>query len=519
MSSALNKRCDVLIVGGGIAGSGIARDLALRGIDTILVEKDDFGSGTTGKSSRLIHGGLRYLEHLELGLVREGLREREVLMDIAPNLVKPLRFVMPMYKDSKPGRSMLKAAMVVYDALSFDKSLTNHVFVSREETRDLLPFISENGLKGAFVYYDAQAEMVERLCLANVLDAEAHGASIYNHSAVSRLGVDGGKISSAKIEGLDGAFAVDAKIFINATGPWLDQFLAGIVGIGGNALTTTKGVHIITDGSADSALVFNAGDGRPLFVIPWLGRLLIGTTDTMYEGSPDAVSAERDDISYILSALKRYTPGILAKELDVYAGLRPLVRKGGRSVSDISRNYRIIDHDSGSIGNLISVAGSKITEYRSMSEKVGDLVAKKLGSRTRSSTSQLQLPGSGEADARPAHVAREEYSNLVRIYGSDASKVIRAMEIDGKLAARICNHNPDVLAEVYFSVKSEHARTVSDFMLRRSSLGYSACHGLDGLDKVAGLMGELLHWDTTRMEMEKGAYRDYISLNAALRRT
>lgn len=513
------KKCDVLVIGGGIAGTGIARDLAMRGADTMLVEKEDFGSGTTSKSSRLIHGGLRYLETMEFGLVREGLRERETLLRIAPHLVKPLMFAMPVYGDSRRGKAILGAALTAYDILSYGKSLPNHSYVSRSEALNMLPYINEKGLKGAFTYFDAQADMVERLCLENALDAEAHGALVFNHAEINGFKVSDRRIIAASVYANGNEiFSIEPRVTINATGPWLDIFLASNAGIEGRNLTTTKGVHIISEGSTNCALVINSQeDGRVMFVIPWMGRLLIGTTDTKYEGEPEGATARVSDVRYILGKLEKYAPGIRIDDSMVYSGLRPLARKEITNPSKISRDYRIIDHSAQGISNMISIAGSKITEYRSMSEKVGDKVSKMLGIKSKSHTAETPLPGYGLAKAKPGWMSYGTYDNLISLYGSRAGGVIEIANANQELREKICKHNDDIIAQVRFSVKTEHALTLQDFMLRRSGMGYSACKGVDGLDKVAREMASILGWSQSRMEKEKRAYIEYIGTSMLIR--
>jgi glycerol-3-phosphate dehydrogenase len=513
------RKCDVLVVGGGIAGTGVARDLALRGADTILVEKEDFGSGTTSKSSRLIHGGLRYLETMEFGLVREGLKERETLLHIAPHLVKPLMFAMPVYENSRRGKTILGAALTAYDMLSYGKSLPNHSYISRGEALKILPYINEKGLKGAFTYFDAQADMVERLCLENALDAEAHGAIVLNHTALNGLKIKDRKIIAASIYAEDGNISViEPSVIINATGPWLDIFLRDKAGIEGRNMTTTKGVHIISEGDTNCALVINSHeDGRVMFVIPWMGRLLIGTTDTKFEGKPEDATARISDVRYILDKLERYAPGIRIDESMAYSGLRPLARKDVANPSKISRNYKIIDHSAEGIENMVSIAGSKITEYRSMSEKVGDIVSKILGIKSKSYTAETPLLGSGLIPPQPGWMGDASYDKLISLYGSRAEGVIEIAGSNPRLREKICQHNADILAEVQFSVREEHATTLQDFMLRRSGIGYSACMGIDGLDKAAREMASILGWSQARTEREKQEYIAYIGASTLIR--
>ena len=278
-----SERCDVLVIGGGIAGCGVFRDLSMRGVKTVLVEKGDFASGTTSRSTRIVHGGIRYLENYEFGLVREGLKERSILLRIAPHLVKPLRFVIPVYRGTSPGRLKIKIGMMLYDLLSSGKALPSHRFVSREEAVRMVPAISTEGLVGAYVYYDAQVPLVERLCLENILSGGRNGGRAYNYCEAVRLIRDGGAVRGAVVrDGVDGKEReVRSKYVVNCTGPWVDGFLGMSLGRTNPLLTVTKGIHLFCPRFCEEAVVFYSSDGRLLFAIPWEGRSLVGTTDTI----------------------------------------------------------------------------------------------------------------------------------------------------------------------------------------------------------------------------------------------
>ncbi len=504
-------KCDALVIGGGIAGCGIARDLAMRGIDTMLIEKEDFGSGATSKSTRLVHGGLRYLQNLEFGLVHEGLFERETLLRIAPHLVKPLKFVMPVYEGSKPGRRMLGLGMMLYDALSYGKSVPSHTFLSRDETMDIMPIISPLRLAGAFSYYDAEVKMVERLCLENAIDAESSGARIYNHSEVTGLDIKSKNVMSvnAQLEGR--SVRIEPGVVVNATGPWLNSFLEKQTWMCGNFITPVKGIHLITDKIADTAAVFySQRDGRLLFIVPFGRNSLIGTTDTYYPGNPDSVTSDANDIRYVLESVETFAPGARISDYKTYAGLRPLVRQDIGTPSSISRKYSVIDHGRQGIQNLISIAGTKITEYRSMAEKAGRIVAEKLGVNAESGTAQRALPGGGTVADCCSGTCGAAVQHLRQTYGSRSGLVEEIASGDSELSQRISQGSPDVMAQVYFSVKHEHAKSLRDFMLRRSQLYYSSNSGFDGAEKVAIMMGKLLGWDKNRIDKEMSFYRRYI---------
>jgi glycerol-3-phosphate dehydrogenase len=314
---------DLLVVGGGIIGCGIARDAALRGLRVALAERDDLGSGTTSRSTRLIHGGLRYLELFDFGLVREDLRERETLMRIAPHLVRPLPFVVPMYRFSPYQRVRLKLGMVLYDLLSYDKSLPSHRFLSRAETLAAEPNLDPTGLQGAARYLDAQVEFPERLCLENALDAADHGAIVRNYTQVERFVIEAGRVVGAELcDTRNGErAAIRARLTLNVTGPWLDRTLADIRPSAPPLLRTTRGVHLVTRKLASNGVGLFSSDGRFLLIVPWRGLSLIGTTDTDEPDPPESSRAEVDDIRYLVEETRRAFPGL--------ASLNPKRRRAG----------------------------------------------------------------------------------------------------------------------------------------------------------------------------------------------
>ena len=294
------SRYDVIIIGGGINGAGIARDAAMRGLKVLLIEKGELGCATTSASTRLIHGGLRYLEHFEFGLVRESLREREILLRIAPHLVRPLAITVPIYKQSKRGRLTIRAGMILYDLLSSGKSLPRHQMLSRPETLERWPGLNPEGLIGSALYYDAQVEFPERLVVENVRSAREFGAEALTHPRVTKLAIEG-----VEFVGDDGQkqFA-EAAVVINAAGPWIDLVLELAPVKSPKLIGGTKGSHIIVapfPGAPENAIYLEArSDGRPIFIIPWNKIFLIGTTDVRFEGDPDEVRCEDWEIDYLL---------------------------------------------------------------------------------------------------------------------------------------------------------------------------------------------------------------------------
>ncbi|HEX6285165.1 MAG TPA: glycerol-3-phosphate dehydrogenase/oxidase, partial [Pyrinomonadaceae bacterium] len=282
---------DVIIAGAGINGAGIARDSAMRGLKVLLVDKGDVGGGTSAASTRLIHGGLRYLEQFEFGLIRESLKERETLLRIAPHLVRPLPITIPLYKQSRRSRMTIRAGMIAYDLLSWGKSLPRHRMQSARATLKQFPGLNAAGLIGSAVYYDAQVEFAERLVLENVLAAAEAGATVRTYTGVTRLLTTEGRVSGVEIQG-DNTDTVTADVVVNATGPWVDELLGSAERLIGGA----KGSHIVVapfPGAPETAVYLEAAsDGRPFFVIPWNDNYLIGTTDVRFEDDPDRVRSE-----------------------------------------------------------------------------------------------------------------------------------------------------------------------------------------------------------------------------------
>lgn len=464
---------DAVIVGGGIIGAGIARDAALRGLRVALLEQADYGSGTTSGSTRLIHGGLRYLEMLDFRLVRMDLRERETLLRIAPHLVKPLEFLLPLYSRNVFYRLKLRAGMVLYDALSFDKSLPKHRFLTAAETMAAEPGLNRRGLQGAAVFHDCQVESPERLCLENVLDAREHGAAAWNYHEVTGALWESGRVAGVRardvLEG--GETEVRGRIVVNASGPWFDRAASRIDARAQSAIRTTKGVHIACSPVNRRANVLFSGiDGRLFFTIPLLGYSWIGTTDTDFQGDPAQVRATTEDVDYLLRSASDFFPDLASGGIFwSNAGVRALVRQKGRP-SSVSREHRVVDGPDG----VVSVLGGKITGYRAIAEEATDLICKKLDTR------------------RPCRTA-----------GTPLPQVPRANDLAG---------------HVLYSVRREQCRRVSDFLLRRTLLGFAPDQAVDTAPEVAAIMGRELGWssDTTRHELD--AYLEYVESTQEFRR-
>ncbi len=513
---------DLAVIGGGIVGTGIARDAALRGIKTLLVDKEDYGYGTTSTSTRLVHGGFRYLRQLEFGLVRQDMREREILLHIAPHLVHPLPFLMPI--TSFRDRVIMALGMRLYDILSFDKSLPSYHYHSRKKTLEIEPGLVIDNLRGSYHFYDCQIPFAERLCIENILSATGHGAIVLNHAKCSEIRKEGDTVTGILIEDtLTGnSYDVSTRMVINAAGPWMD-IVHGKLDTGSEPMMRrTKGIHLVTPSISEKAnVLFSHSDGRLFFVIPWEGYSLIGTTDTDYSDDSDTVAADIEDVDYLLKEVGRAFPGL--KKEDIYyafAGLRALAGSPDGSASNVTRGHRLIDHEkTDGIKGAISIVGGKLTGYRAVSEETVDTVAEKLGIDKSCITAKTPLPGAPALlPEELAEIAEEkEFSvetitHLHNLYGSRLRQVIDMAEKDPKGKQQICPHSNDIIAQIWHAVENEQALTPADFLLRRSFTGLASCLGLDAVDKVATEMGGLLGWNKNEQKKQADEYRDYVSL-------
>jgi glycerol-3-phosphate dehydrogenase len=506
--SAIGKEpFDLAIIGGGIIGTGVARDAALRGLSVLLVEKDDFACGTTSRSTRLIHGGLRYLRMFDFKLVHQDLREREILLHIAPHLVHRLDFVIPLLKSAPFYRFTLPFGLRLYNLLSHGTSLPPCHRLSLSETIKLEPSLAAaKGLVGAFLYYDAQAEYTERLCIENVLDAAAKGAVILNHAEMTDIVFEDGAASGIHIKDtLAGdEYRANARIILNASGPWIDLVLHKCEAGRAYKIRNTKGIHLFTSKISENALVlFAKSDGRLIFVVPWFDSSLIGTTDTDYSGDLDNVHAEKVDVDYLVAEACRYFPDFKPDKIHfTCAGLRPLVPSGRKSPSNTSRAHKLVDHEAkDGIKGFISVMGGKNTAYRGIAEEVVDLVCDKLKIKKACLTASTRLPGAPVViTAEQQKIAQinglpvAAVAHLSSIYGSRLATILKYVNEDKRLGSPISAGGRDILAQIKHAVLEEQALSVSDFMMRRSFIGLRPDQGRDAVETVAREMAVLLGW-------------------------
>lgn len=503
----------------------------MRGLRTVLFEKEDFAYGTTSQSSRLIHGGLRYLGMYDFGLVREGLKEREVLLKIAPHLVKPLRFLIPLYRQDLLERMKLKLGMILYDLLSYDKSLPSHQYIDRKKTVEMEPALERSSPQGAFVYYDCQIVLTERLCMENVISAQDHGATLLNHAKVLSLGTQESLRTITVEDTLTNEIGeFHSKVILNLTGPWLDDVVRA-VRRNRNALSrTTKGIHIVTPKFTENAIAIFTSDQRLFFVIPWLGFSLIGSTDTDYTADIDSVRAERADIDYLEKEMQKSFPAVSCdKIIYTIAGARSLLRVEGVRESAVTRRHVIYDHEPEGQEGLISVVGGKLTAYRNIAEDTVDKVCAKLNVSVKCTTACEKLPGADSlilekvrADIKTVAtengITEETLNHLISLYGSRYHEVLDYASRDSRLRESICKQNPDIEAEIVHAIEHEAALTLSDFMLRRSLIAYRQCEGLDCCDNAAKSMARFLGWSEEETFSQIESYRKQIAVRHAYER-
>jgi glycerol-3-phosphate dehydrogenase len=517
---------DVIVIGAGVNGCGVARDAAMRGLRVLLLDKGDIAAGTTAASTRLIHGGLRYLEHGEVGLVRESLRERETLLrKVAPHLVRPLPMLVPVYAGRRRGPLTIRAGMLAYDLLSSSRSLPRHRMLTPSEALEHAPGLEPKGLRGAALFYDAQVEYAERLAVENALDARARGATVLTYARVERLLVEGGAARGVAFTDLLGGTTHEtrAPFILNAAGPWVDEVLEGSGAEGERLIGGTKGSHVVVrafDGAPRAAVYTEAlEDGRPFFVVPWDDKLLVGTTDERYAGDLDRVEADEREIEYLLRETNRVLPSARLTREDVlytYSGVRPLPRAAGRDVAAVTRRHFVRPSR---VRGLFSVVGGKLTTYRALAEGVVNLIFRTLGKTPPPcQTAAVPLPGAAVEDLeafRRDFTARstlppESTARLLKVYGARAAEVLRLAQGDTELSQVISEETGSIGAEVVYAFREESAETLTDCLMRRTMVGLNGSVGLDALERAAHIAQEFLGWDDERVAHEVESYRRHV---------
>lgn len=500
---------ELVIIGGGINGAAIARDATLRGIKVVLLEKNDFASGASSKTSKLAHGGLRYLENFQFSLVRESIIERSLLLKNAPHLVHPLPFILPVYKKDPHSRLMIHLGLYLYDHLGGDNPLPRHHQLSIEEMQSEFPFLNEDQLVGGCHYLDAQMQD-NRLVIENILAAESAGAQVFNYVPVTKILTSNGKTSGVVYcDPVSKTLKeISCNIVVNATGAWSSETLhldqecyqsENESGTGINekkqkkSVAPSKGVHIvIPEISSTTALLLHAPqDKRVFFVLPWEGYSLVGTTDTFYHGNPDEIKVEDCDRDYLLNALKSFFPALKLDHTAIiseFVGLRPLVSNDANnsthaSASELKRSHAIAVSKSG----LITISGGKHTTHRKIAQDVVDVAVQELARKTAKqynpcTTMNTPLPGAIEIEQLQTiekellkfELSLSQVSHLINTYGMLAKQILAIIKSDQSQLQTIYPDQPYLQAEWSYVQSFEHAKTIEDWLYRRTSLAYTS---------------------------------------------
>lgn len=533
---------DVLVIGGGITGAGVALDAVARGYRVGLVEQRDFASGTSSRSTKLVHGGIRYLPELDLPLVREALIERGRLLRNAPHLVRPLSFVLPLYRSSRhpvglpvaPPKgiglgAILNVGLFLYDVLAGKENVGIHRHISREDVIARAPCLVPEGLKTGFVYYDAQTDDA-RLTMAVLRSASARGAMMASYAEVVRFEHAGGRVVGAWVRdralgdgGTSEARLIRARHLVNATGVWAESVekLAGDAPV--LRVAPSKGTHLVFTREAlalgeEAVVLPETEDGRIIFIVPWRSRALVGTTDEVARDMAEPVAAE-SEIDYLLAHLNRYIRRPLTRSdiVATYAGYRPLLKlRKGRTPARLSRTHAVVEGEDG----LLTVSGGKLTTYRKMAQDVVDRIDARQRRRRWHPTERLPLSGSAGWDEARGELSRrgqrldlllDVIEHLGAAYGCDAIQVLALIEERPALASRLIEDLPYIEAEVVWICRAEMVLTLEDMLARRMHLALEdRSRGLDAAERVSGLMAEALGWPDVERQRQVAAYRCFV---------
>ena len=540
VAALASERFDVLVVGGGITGAGVALDAATRGYSVALVEQADFASGTSSRSSKLVHGGLRYLQNFDLGLVREALLERQLNVKLAPHLVRPLPLVVPAFDGARPDR-LLGLGLNMYDAMAVERirrsplgrrrapasaaapeewSPERHRIIGGDELVELIPALAGRAPSAGYLFYDCQTDDV-RLVLTVLGEAERFGAVFANRLAVTGLVEIDGRARGARVRDADSGadFEIAADTIVNATGVWADRLRPDELHDEAEVpvIRPSRGTHIIVPRELlplnGAGAIAPAGGGRTIFVLPWLGQTLIGTTDNDYEGELEHISPAGADVDYLLDATNEFFGTALAPG-DVsgaYAGVRPLISTGDPKKSvDISRKAELYETSSG----MVTITGGKLTTWRRMAKMAVDRIVERDGREAPCRTHEVPLGMGVDPEDLPLveGVPDDAYARLAGRYGYAAHDVLREARAGRALAQPILPGHPDLLAEAAFAARREQAATLGDVLLRRTRLGILDARALlapgdDALARVADAVGDELGWDERRRAESVSAFR------------
>lgn len=516
-----DREHDLLVIGGGIVGAGCAREGAMRGLKVALVEQGDFAQGTSSRSSKMVHGGLRYLENREFRLVGEACSERRLLQRVAPHVVRPRSFLIPAYKGQRPSRWTVELGMWVYDAVALFRNTRMHRPVSARRMAAMEPSLRREGLTGGGLFFDCVTDDA-RLTLLNVLDAEALGAVPLNYARVTALPQSGGRVGGATVEDVvaGGQVDVSARVVVNAAGPWSDDISRMADPSVEPRLRLTKGVHIVVPrervGHLRALVLRTPQDNRVFFVLPWGSHSLVGTTDTDFEGRPGDARPEAEDVRYLLDAVNHHFPAAALSPADVvsaYAGVRPLARTDGVSPGKVSREHTIYTGTPG----LVTVVGGKLTTYRRMAVEVVSEAVRAAKLRAAPPAGKKRpLPGGRGNPAQPTNAARalagelsvseEEADALYWLHGWGAKAVLVQGPTSGSKTA--IAGLPYLRASLLWAAGREHAVTLEDIMVRRVPVARQLEDGGAGAaENVSRLVQKAMGWDEKERARQVESYR------------
>jgi glycerol-3-phosphate dehydrogenase len=519
---------DLAVVGGGITGAGVALDAASRGYSVALVERSDYSAGTSSRSSKLVHGGLRYLQNFDLGLVREALLERALMVSLAPHLVTPLPLLVPSFEGKRPAR-LTGVGLNMYDVMAWRRgrdddeewSPARHRMIEGEEAVEMVPALGKRGPNAAYVFYDCQTDDA-RLVLTVLGEAQRFGALCANRCEVTGLVERNARAAGVLVRDTEGGgeFEIGAANVINATGVWADRLRPDELYREEEVprIRPSRGTHLILSRDrlplTEAGVIVPAGGGRTIFVLPWLGRTLVGTTDNDYEGPLDHVPASEEDVGYLLEAVNAFFAADLGADdlTGAYAGVRPLISTADpkRSV-DISRRAELYETSSG----LVTITGGKLTTWRRMAKLAVDRIVEREGREAPCRTHEIPLgePEDPAALQGVPGIEDDTRAHLAARYGHAAHDVLRLAAAAPQLQRRICPDLPDIAAEAAFAAGHEQARSLADVLLRRTRLGLLdaralTADGAEGPRVAAHAIGGELGWDEPRVERELDAWAE-----------
>lgn len=532
-----DQEFDLLVVGGGITGAGIALDAATRGLKVALVEKHDYAWGTSSKSTKLIHGGLRYLKQLEIGLVKEVGSERAIVHRNARNLVIPEKMLLPIIKKGSLGMFSSSAALWVYDFLAGVRSKERRKMLDKDSTKKTEPLLDTGKLIGGGLYYEYRTDDA-RLTIENIKKAVEHGAVCINYAKFTKPIYENSKIAGAEIKDIihNTSFELRAKCIVNATGPWVDLIRKKDNSLKGKRLQLTKGVHIVVPFAKlpiKQAIYFDVKDGRMIFAIPRQGKTYIGTTDTVFNEFLDEPTTSKEDVKYILKAVNNMFPSIALKTSHIessWAGLRPLIHEDGKSPSELSRKDEIFESESG----LLSIAGGKLTGYRKMAERIVNKVIERIHFSGAKSCQTANLPVFGSDFKNSEEISQliidltssnkaiglnvEQIKEWVYRYGTETEKIIANYK---ELHAK--NGDCDecfLIAELKYSIENESTLQLEDFYIRRSAkLYFDAPKIKTYLNEAALFLQKQLHYSDEEMVQQKEALLYQLDLSTQFKIT